>query len=138
MDLRRLAQKTAAGATPGVAPQRILVKTLELLLSRKEEQAQTLLVQAIKATVQVAMHNGAWDQGAWFLTGLRDPVEPKAFAGSPAEMVAAASFLKAMQELRGRIGRQEDGLQREGGERLTKTQRRAATKEKAQKKEEGG
>ena len=84
------------------------------------------------------MHNGAWDKGAWFLTGLPDPVSPKAFAGTAAEMSAAASYLKAMQELSSRVGRQGEDLETgASASKLTKAQKKALAEERKKNKEEG-
>jgi len=110
----------------------ILAAVMEKLLAGENDQAQALLVQGLKATHQCALHGGAWDKGAWHLTGLPDPLGHEQFAGTHAEMAATASYMKAVDELNARVGRQNTGPDREEqGEGTTRSQRRAAAKAKA-------
>jgi hypothetical protein len=115
----------------------ILIAVLEKSLSGKEAEARALAVQGIKATLQVSLHGGSWDRGAWLLTGLADPVEEKTFAGTPGEMAAVASYMKAVEQLKVKVGGGVSDVTEGVDVKLTKAQRRALKKQQEKEAAEG-
>ena len=108
----------------------ILVSILEKSLGGKEAEARALAVQGIKTSLQCCLHGGSWERGAWLLTTLTDPVEDKSFAGTPGEMAAVSSYLRALEQLKTKVN--IESSDRGENVRLTKAQKKALKKQQAE------
>jgi hypothetical protein len=108
----------------------ILISILERSLSEKEAEARALAVQGIKGTLQCCLHGGSWERGAWLLTTLADPVDDKSFAGTPGEMAAVSSYLRALEQLKTKVNL--DNRERGENRRPTKAEKKALRRQPAE------
>ena len=103
------------------------LETIQLMEDGEIERAAALAVQCAKANHQACLNYGRWET-AWTYTGLADPLSRKRWAGTPAELEAAADLVDAMEKLEGRAKGKK--LLDVSGDESTKT-------EKDKKKKEG-
>ena len=73
-------------------------KALELLLEDEAERGATLLAPLRRATHQMSLGNGSWEDAVAYMPGV-DPRTKGEFAGGESEVEITAAQKKAMSEL---------------------------------------
>jgi hypothetical protein len=79
------------------------IAVYQKLRSKNYKGALLQLVRSMKTKHQVLLQQGDWST-AWLLSNLKDPLKPREFAGSPAEMSVVSGYLSGLADLKKKVG----------------------------------